>query len=160
MDFSMFESDELLALAKEDLRSKNYQLSLKKIKHVLSGGDSSSEAHILAGRIYSELGLFERAKASYQAYLAAYPGAYPELFELAIIERDMGRYDCALEIMTEILLIKPFYPEALFYRGDICFQLGRLDEAKDCLRTLLETAPDHCEYLALADDMLKQLVFF
>lgn len=49
------------------------------------------------------------------------------------------------------------YPEALFYLGDLCIRLDRIDEARKWLLTLLETAPDESEFIPLADQLLNRI---
>lgn len=70
-----FEVDELVALARLDMDRGNVEAALSKLKQVLAGADPLSEAQAMAARLYAQLGLFERARPLYQAYLQSNPEA-------------------------------------------------------------------------------------
>lgn len=157
MAFEIFESDELLALALMDMKNQNYQYALEKVKLILASDNFPVEALALAGKIYATLGLFGRAKGSFSAYLEKVPEAYLERFQLGMVEKDSGNYEKALDIWRDVLDFNPQYPEALFYLGDLCIRLDRIEEARTWLLTLLETAPDESDFIPLADQLLNRI---
>ncbi len=160
MNLSVFNKEELIALSLHDLRAQNFQAALEKIKHILSVPGFPSQAYAVAGKIYDGLGLHVQARAAFLHFLEFNPDAYMELFEVAILERNIGNYDQAIQVFDKVLAIEPYYPDALFYAGDICFQLNRIDEAKKYLNLLVQTAPDGSEYAPMAEQMLRQLAVF
>lgn len=157
MHFELFESDELMALALLDMKSQSYQSALEKVKSVQTRGDFPVEAFALAGKIYATLGLFDRAKESFSNYIDRVPDAYIEHFQLGMVEKDSGNYQRAIDVWTSVLERQPNYPEALFYLGDLCIRLDRIDEARKWLLALLETAPDESEFIPLADQLLNRI---
>lgn len=157
MSFALLEPDELLALALVDMKNQSYQNALEKVKSILSGDDFPPEALALAGKIYATLGLFSRARDSFSAYVQKVPDAHVERFQLGMVEKDSGNYEQALDIWREVLEIHPNYPEALFYMGDLCIGLDRIEEARKWLLALLETAPDESEFIPLADQLLNRV---
>lgn len=157
MDLSVFEQDELLALIRQDMNKKNYDSALEKVKVVLSRERVPVEVLSLAGRIYAMIGLFERARIAFGDFVERSPGSYLELFQLGMVEKDLGNYEKAIEIWTSVLEIEQNYPEALFYLGDICIQLTRIEEARAWLLQLLETAPDDSEFIPMADQLLNRI---
>lgn len=157
MDLSIFEQDELLALIREDMKKQDYVSALTKVKFILSRDRIPVEVLALAGKIYATLGLFERAKLAFADYLQNSPNSFLELFQLGMVEKDMGNYDQAIQNWEAVLELQPNYPEALFYLGDLSIHMERLEEARTWLLRLLETAPDGSEFIPMADQLLNRI---
>jgi tetratricopeptide (TPR) repeat protein len=157
MNLEIFELDELLALSMIDMKNQSYQAALEKVKFIRAHESFPAAVLALAGKLYATLGLFERARESFSEYLVREPEAYLELFQLGMVEKDLGNYGVAIELWTRVLEINRNYPEALFYLGDLCIRLDRIEEARTWLLTLLETAPDESEFIPLADQLLNRI---
>lgn len=157
MNYSLFDQGELLALIRFDLENKNYDMALEKIKFSLAQEVFPVEVYAYAGKIYASLFLFDKAKISFEAYLSHVPNAYVELFQLGMIERDTGNRTQSIEIWRRVLDIHPDYTDALFYLGETCIALNMVEEGRDWLFRLLETAPDNSHYIGLADQLLNNI---
>jgi tetratricopeptide (TPR) repeat protein len=157
MNLSVFEQDELLALCLQDMKKNDYQSALEKVKFILSRESAPTDVLAIAGKIYATLGLFGRARHAFSQYVTEVPDAYLELFQLGMVEKDLGNFDKALEIWGNVLEIKADYPDALFYMADLCVHLDRIAEARSILMTLLETAPDDSQFVPMADQLLNRI---
>jgi len=157
MELSIFDQDELLALSLDDMKNQKYAQALEKVKFMLSRDSGPLEVHALAGKIYATLGLFDRAKHAFSNYISEVPDAYVELFQLGMVEKDMGNYDQAIETWTNVLAIHSNYPEALYYLGELNIQLDRISEARTWLLSLIDTAPDGNQFIPLADQLLNRI---
>lgn len=157
MDLSIFEQDELLALARDDMKKQDYTSALTKVKFIFTQERIPLDVLALAGKIYATLGLFDRAKAAFTDYTKNSPDAFVELFQLGMVEKDMGNREQAVKIWEGVLEIQPDYSEVLFYLGELCIQLERIEDARNWLLRLLETAPDDSEFIPLADQLLNRI---
>jgi adenylate cyclase len=61
---------------------------------------------------------------------------------LAVAHLTACRYEQAIDWADRSLAAQPDYRSALRIKAACCAHLGRLDEARDCLRRLLELEPD------------------
>jgi tetratricopeptide (TPR) repeat protein len=157
MNYLIFDQDELFALSQVDMKNQNYERALEKIKIIMSRENIPIETLALAGKLYASIGLFEKARDAFFNFTQQVPNAYLELFQLGMVERDMGNISLATTIWEKVLEIEPNYPEALYYLADACVQLDLIDNARDWLFKLLETAPDNSEYIQLADQLLYRI---
>jgi tetratricopeptide (TPR) repeat protein len=157
MNLSLFDQIEMLALIRFDMGAKNYNFALEKIKYSFSQSDIPVEIFALAGKTYASLNLFEKAKDNFESYLKQVPDAYIELFQLGMVERDLGNNSASIEIWKSVLDIQENYPDALFYLGETCVTLNKIEEAREWLFKLLETAPDNSQYINLADQLLNSI---
>jgi len=60
---------------------------------------------------------------------------------LSFANLEAGRYEEAIEWADRSLREQPRYIAAISVRGVSCAHLGRIDEARDCLRLRLEIQP-------------------
>lgn len=157
MNYQIFDQDELFALSQYDMKNKNYENALEKVKIIMSRESIPIETLALAGKLYASIGLFERARDAFSEFTKKVPNAYVELFQLGMVERDMGNISIASGIWEKVIEIEPNYPDALYYLADVCVQLDLIDNARDWLFRLMETAPDNSEYIQLADQLLYKI---
>lgn len=157
MNLSLFDPVEMLALIRFDMNAKNYNLALEKIKYMFSQGELPVEIFALAGKTYASLNLFDKAKDNFESYLKLVPDAYIELFQLGMVERDLGNTSASIEIWKNVLNVQENYPDALFYLGETCVSLDKIEEAREWLFKLLETAPDSSQYIKMADQLLNSI---
>jgi tetratricopeptide (TPR) repeat protein len=156
-DYSLFDPEELFALIEHDIAKENFEGALLKLKISLSRDKVSDQFYALAGRLYATLKLFGRSKSAFEIYVERNPGHYFELFQLGMVNRDLGDEKEALALWQRVIDIESQYPAALFHSADLLAGQGHIEKATERLNTLLETAPDDSEYIALADQMLTKL---
>jgi tetratricopeptide (TPR) repeat protein len=152
-----FDSDELMALVKLDIEKGEIEKALLKIKEILADKNPPVEAYAIAARTYAQLGLFERAKDNFKAYLKANPEATIEAFQLGMVHFDSGENEAALSMWDAILKKEPVHPPALFYRGLLLAQTGKLADAKQSLDTLLKSAAVDNLYFGRAKELLQAI---
>lgn len=152
-----FDADELLALIKYNIEKGEIEKALLKIKELLAEKTPPAEAHAVAARTYAQLGLFERAKEQFKAYLKLNPEATVEAFQLGMAHFDNGEKQEALSIWDGLLEKDPISPPALFYKGLALAQTGRLADAKHSLETLLKSAPTDNLYFGRSKELLQAI---
>jgi tetratricopeptide (TPR) repeat protein len=152
-----FEADELVALARLDMDRGNVEAALGKLKQVLASADPLPEAQAMAARLYAQLGLFDRARALYQAYLQSNPGAITEKFQFGMTHFDAGQTKEALAIWDSLLKEFPTHPPALFYRALVLAQQGRTADAQQTLDILMKSAPADNLYFGRGKELLQSI---
>lgn len=157
MNTNTMQSDELLALAYHDMKSENYENALKKAKEILAKHDAPNEVYSFLGRLYATLGLFLRARESFELYLKLDPDSYLEMFQLGMVEKDLGNFEAAVDIWRKVLQVYPDKEETKYYLGELFIKLERIEEARKILLNLLETAEDESEFIPLADKLLNRI---
>ena len=151
------DTDELIALIKLDLEKGNIEKALLKLKEVIKDKNVPSEAYAIAARTYAQLGLFERAKDNFNRYLENNPDATTELFQLGMSHLDCGEKQEALGIWDRLLKKAPVHPPALFYKGLVLAQSGKIADAKQSLDTLLKSANVDNLYFGRAKELLQSI---
>jgi len=154
---SGLETDELLALVKFNIDKGEIENALYKIKDLLVDKKPPAEVHAIAARVYAQLGLFERAKDQFKKYLKLNPEATVETFQLGMAHFDSGEKEEALSIWTDVLNKDPINPPALFYKGLVQAQIGRVADARQSLETLLKSAAADNLYFSRAKDLLQAI---
>ncbi|MFM1896315.1 MAG: hypothetical protein RLZZ385_1389 [Pseudomonadota bacterium] len=90
-------------------------------------------------------GNLQQASEAYARILAENPHYTPALNNLAVIARDMGRFDMALTLLKESLRIEPGNADVLGNAGVIALQLKKFAEAERYLREALVHKPGQPE---------------
>lgn len=157
MNFELFEQDELLALIKNDMKNQQYANALEKTKYLLTSETIPVDTFAIAGKLYATLELFEKAKFFFSEYVRHIPHAFTELFQLGMVEKDLGNPEEALEIWKKVLEINSDYSEGLYYSADLNIQLHRYEDARSLLLQLLENAADNDPYIPMADQLLNRI---
>ncbi|WP_185232971.1 hypothetical protein [Teredinibacter franksiae] len=157
MDLGNLESDELLALSEFDLQRELYTEALVKLKLAKGRTDVPIEVHALLGRCYASMGLLARAKASFSALLEIKPDAIHELFQLGMVERDMGNVIKAMQIWDQVLEAESAFAPALFYKAVALVEVDERQSAIDALAILKENPAEAGEYLERAEELLSSL---
>jgi tetratricopeptide (TPR) repeat protein len=153
----ILEPAELLALARRDLESGRLEEALRKLKPLMGGDDVLVEALPLAGRVYAQLALTERAQACYRRYLAARPDALLESFELGMTHFDNGDTAEAARLWQGVLERSPTHPPALFYRALLNAREGRLPDARRDLDALFNAVPADNLYVGRGRELLQEM---
>lgn len=151
------DNDELLALARLDVERGDLEGALLKLKQMLAAEAPQSEVLAMGGRLYAQLGLWERAKVLLQRFLVQNPNATNETFQLGMVHFDAGQAAEARKIWEGLLKTVPTHPPALFYHALVLGQEGEVNLAKHSLDTLLKTAPPDNLYFGRAKELLQAL---
>jgi len=151
------DNDELLALARRDLEASRWEEALIKLKQVLAEKEPIPEALTMAARLYAQLGLMAKARACYERYLKAKPGAVLETFELGITYFEGGERGEAKKIWDKVLDKAPTHPPTLFYSGLLAAQEGRVPDARRNLDVLIKSTPADNLYVTRGKDLLRDI---
>ena len=159
-NYEGLEPDELLALANLYFDNEDYIVALPILKKLVNSETAPVGAFSTLGRIYSILGLFERAKAAFDAYLGFRPDAIPERFEKGLVLKQMGSDEAALTIWENILEENEHFAPALYTKALYLKESSRVDEAIDVLTLLIENTPPEDNHFDLANQMLSELSLY
>ena len=151
------DSEELLALAKIDLDQGRMDQALIKMKHILNADKGNGEALSMAGKVYAQLGLFEKAKNCFKQYLEIAPESIVDQFQYGMVHFDSGGRDTALSIWNELLAKQPTHPPSLFYKGLLLAQNNNMADARATLSILLQSAPADNLYFGRAKELLQAI---
>jgi len=152
-----FDQYELLALARLDLDKGSIENALLKVKKALSLEENNPEALSMIGKIYAQIGLYEKSKIYLKKYLKLQPQAVTENFQYGMVHFDSGDRDTALSIWNTLLETNPTYPPALFYKGLVLAQKEETADARKALGILLQSAPADNLYFGKAKELLQSL---
>lgn len=153
----MFDLDEQLALARFDMEQNRPEQALAKLKSLLNETPVPPAALSLCGRLYAQLGLFERAQGLFERFVALNPTALDEAFQLGMVTFDLGDVEGALRAWDALLERAPVYPPALFYSALALARLGRLVDAQRNLNILLQAIPNDNLYFERGRELLAKV---
>ncbi len=156
-DYSTFNPEELFALAKIDFQRENYENSLRKLKVLLGRNQIPVQTYSLLGRVYASIGIFEKAKECFEVFVKNVPDAVEELFQLGMVEKDMGNADVAVSLWNDLLTKIPNFPPALYHKALVSIDKNETQDAVELLNLLLETAPEGDELIHRADQLLSKI---
>lgn len=156
MRYELFDQEELIALIKQDMRQEHYSKALEKVKFMLQSDEFPVDLFSIAGKLYATLSLFERARFFFSEYIRHVPDAEMELFQLGMVERDIGNLDAAIEIWEKMVMNNQS-PEIQYYLADTYISKFMFEEARECLLSILENAPDDSQYIPMADKLLNRI---
>jgi tetratricopeptide (TPR) repeat protein len=151
------DSEELLALAKIDMDQGRMDQALIKMKHILNTDKGNSEALSMAGKIYAQLSLFDKAKNCFKQFLELQPESIIDKFQFGMVHFDSGDQDTALSIWNELLTKQPTHPPSLFYKGLLLAQKNNIADARATLSILLQSAPADNLYFGRAKELLQAI---
>ena len=138
MNLDKFDKDELLALIKIDTEAKRLDKALEKTKALLTLENLSQDTFLSAGRLYAQLGLFEKAKRYFELAIEGRPEAIHETFELGMVCADAGHRETAMNHWDQVLKLNPKHPPTLFYTALALEEAGQHNLARERLEDLLE----------------------
>lgn len=152
-----FEPDELLALARVDIDRGELAEALWKLKLLLAESSPPADCFSMSGRLYAQLGLWDRAKSMFQKYLEQNPAAVTEAFQLGMVHFDAGKLAEAKTIWESLLKENPTHPPALFYLALAATQERDTPRAKQLLDALLKTAAPDNLYFGRGKELLQAI---
>lgn len=100
---------------------------------------------------------FHRAVDAYSRAIEADPTFVPAIGNRAVLRRDQGDVDGAIEDSTRVLDLDPNHPLALLNRAGAFEELGLLDRAREDARRCVASAPAGWPLRFLAADLLQRL---
>ena len=151
------EPDELVALAKRDAEAGRIEEALGKLKPLIGTAKPTADALPLAGRIYAQLGLLERARACFRAYVSGHPEAVQESFELGMTHFQQGEDEEAGRWWRKVLERSPVHPPALYYSGVLAARGGHTSDALRHLDVLLKSVPADNFYAERGKELQQEL---
>ncbi len=101
--------------------------------------------HLLAGRLYLQIGRLDSAADTYQTLLQRAPGNVIANNNLAWIEQQAGRLDQALKYAEKAHILSPVDPEVMDTLGMVLLSRGELPRAVDILDRAADLAPDNAD---------------
>ncbi|WP_144394458.1 tetratricopeptide repeat protein [Pleionea sediminis] len=148
---------ELVACGNNEFRNERYAQALVfyKAASMKKDFDTVDFAHL--ARTYAKLELFDQAKEAFELFLAKYPDAYIERFQLGLVLRDLNNADNAIEIFDQVLAQEPTFAPALYYKSLVCIEKDDLESAKFLLSELLRNTEDDNLYVKLTNELIESL---
>lgn len=141
MDLTIFDTDELLALARRDLEKEDLASALHKLKWAYKQQPEEVDVWAMLARIYAQLGLWSKSQQFFEQYLEKTPDATTERFQFGMVCLDSGLESKALEIWGQVLDKFPAHPPSLFYSALVHAQKSEYSHSMHLLNTLFESAP-------------------
>ncbi|WP_020407777.1 tetratricopeptide repeat protein [Hahella ganghwensis] len=157
LDLSLFEGDELLALAKLDIENSRIDFALAKLKQANSLPDPQPECDSLLAKLYAQLNLFDRASYHYESYLMKKPDALLERFQYGMVYYEQSIKERALLVWKEVLDEVPTFPPALYYCALVSWEEDNEPEARRLIDILLKSAPADNLYFKRGKELLNAL---
>lgn len=156
-DYSIFEPDELLALANIDMEKGRFDQALAKLKYTLNMDDTPDAVYAAIARLYGQIGLYEKAKIMFQKFIDKNPDAVLETFQLGMTCLDAGDEQGALDVWTKLIAAYPDHPPALYYKAFILARREELDAARQNLEMLLNVVTASNLYFGKGKELLDEI---
>lgn len=151
------DGEELFVLARLDLEQGRIEAGLLKLKRALVEEGAPAEVRLETARVYAQLGLRKKAQSHFKTYLEQKPDDVDARFQLGMALFEDNQSSTALLLWDQVLKSSPQYPPALFYLALAAAQAGKTGEARQQLKSLMQSvAPDNL-YFGKASDLLKAL---
>lgn len=151
------DGEELFVLARLDLEQGRVEAALLKFKRILADKAAPAEATLEAARVYAQLGLRKKAQSLYKAYLDQRPDDVDARFQLGMVLFEDNDAKSAQSLWDQVLKRSPQYPPALFYVALATAQAGKVADAKQQLKSLMQAVSSDNLYFGRAGDLLKNL---
>jgi tetratricopeptide (TPR) repeat protein len=125
----------------------NTEAALLEFSEAVRVAPDSSTAHYNRGRALYDLNRYDEAQPELEAAAHASPNAPLGLDLLAIIARQRGNSERAVELWEKLVTRQPVNAEAHFELGQDLIRVGRASEALSHWETAIEINPDYGEAL-------------
>lgn len=135
-------TDAILKLAEANFLLRRYDEAMTYTNDALRINDKLSQAYLIKGFIYKELGDTTLARSSFHTATEVYPDNFEAFMELGLLSAYQGD-PIAIEYFTSALEIKPKSAEAWYSLG-MFYQAGeKYDKAMETYRKLLDVDPNN-----------------
>ena len=119
---------------------------LGEIRNLLAQNPGDGRLLVAQGNIYFDAQRWEEARLSYEEAIESIPGDPNILTDLAVVYRNLGKPERALEILAEVTENAPEHWQAVFNRVIVLhFDLHRHDEAVAALGVLEQLAQSNSQ---------------
>jgi len=136
-------------VALQQMRSKNFDTAISEMLKVAQMDERISGPWVNIGVAYKELGNMEKAKTAFQKALSINPNNPYALNELAILNREDGKFDQAEKLYIQALSTYPDYENAHLNLAILC----------DVYLRKIDCALDHYQkYLNISGNQDKQVI--
>lgn len=152
-----FDNEELLALARFDIKNDDLEPALLKLKTILASSEVSNDAIQITAQLYAQLGLFEKAEQLFMKCLDNDSHFENVRFQLGMTLFDQNKVDDALSNWLEVLEKDEFHPPALFYTGLVFAQKGETQKAVKYLQLIIDKINSDNLYFSRAHELLQGL---
>lgn len=114
---------------------------LGEIRSLLAKNPGDARLLVAQGNVYFDAQRWEEARLSYEEAVETIPGDPDVLTDLAVVYRNIGRPERALEILDQVVEAAPEHWQAVYNRVIVLhFDLHRHDEAVETLGALEQLA--------------------
>ncbi len=152
------DGEELLVLARLDIEKGAFEGALSKLKAAASLSGAPPEAALELARLYAQLRLFSKAEAQFVKVLDSSGRDYPDVrFQLGMVRFEKGDIAGAIACWDKVLEADAGYPPALYYYSVALGRIGRREEARTRLATLVRLVPSDNLYHGKAKELLGTL---
>ena len=152
-----FDAEELVALARIDLRQNRQDRALLKLKAAVRQPTCPPAGFSLIGQVYADLGLFSHAQEWLGRYIEQNPKSPTELFQLGLTHLELGDRDQAKALWSSVLELMPNHPPALYFTAVAAALDNRNEDARRDLLQLFRSAASDNQYVQQGKELLSRL---
>jgi hypothetical protein len=132
---------------------KDYANSVKGFTQSTIVKPNYADAYHNRANIFFKLGRLDLARESYDTALRFNSGLFQTYLSLVQIDLNEKKYDLALQHINKSIEFEPNNPQNLYILAVVYAQTGKIEEAKNVLKTILNKFPNY----ALAKSALLEL---
>lgn len=111
----VLDAEELTFFARRALERLDLEKALVAAKLALCQPDFPPVCHAVVGKIYAQMGLYDRASQFLTTYIDMFPGDYHERCQLGLVLFRSGDEEGALLVWEQALQYDKTHPPVLFY---------------------------------------------
>ncbi|MHC4119555.1 MAG: tetratricopeptide repeat protein [Planctomycetota bacterium] len=138
----------------------NFDAAVKELKACANFENVSAEYHYQLGRLNEARGLYEQAMDSYKTALELSPKHQRALFHLAFRCDLSGEEEAAIGYYKQIVSGSSVHINALLNLAVLYEDCDKLDEATQCVDTVLESYPNHQRAILFRKDIESSKTMF
>ena len=116
-------------MAKSSCRNGEYKKAAQLLKKFTKANPAHTEAWVLLGDCYNELGKNKQSIEPYKKAIALDPENVDTILKLGVTYYQMDEFANAIEAFKLIIQIKPDHPEAHFWLGVVNDRTGNIETA-------------------------------
>ena len=138
----------------------DFKAAAKELKACANFENVSADYHCELGRLDEAQGLYQQAIAGYKTALELSPKHQRALFHLAFRSDLAGDEEKAIDCYKQIAAGSPVYVNALLNLAVLYEDYDRLDEATECVDTVIEAHPNHERAILFKKDIESSKTMF